>query len=124
VEPGHSLFAGGIWCPDAALLKALRRDVFYNVEEFEGLVNAPDFARHFQMDDDYKLKKVPAPFPADSPAAEWTKHKSYTAWGGVPDTFFDGDDAVQRAAQRMELLLPFNRFLNYTVDESTQPIDE
>jgi hypothetical protein len=106
------------------LLKALRRDVFYNVEEFEGIVNAPGFARHFQMDDEYMLKKVPAPFPADSPAAKWTKHKSYTAWGGVPDAFFDGADAVQRAARQMESLLPFNRFLNYTVDESTRSLDE
>ncbi|MDR1414893.1 MAG: DUF2461 domain-containing protein [Odoribacteraceae bacterium] len=120
VEPGNSLLAGGIWCPDSTLLKALRRDVFDNVEEFEAIVRAPEFLRHYHMDDGYKLKRVPPPFPVSAPAAEWTKLKSYTAWSGITDDFFDAPDALEQAADRLQLLLPFNQFLNYTVDESAR----
>jgi uncharacterized protein (TIGR02453 family) len=122
VEPGNSLFAGGIWCPGSgALLKALRQDVFGSFEEFESIVYAPAFARHFRMDKEWTLKRVPLPFPPDAPGAGWTKLKSYTASNGVPDDFFEGAGAVQRTVERLELLYPLNRFLNYTVDESTRP---
>ncbi|MDR2131432.1 MAG: DUF2461 domain-containing protein [Odoribacteraceae bacterium] len=123
VEPGNSLFAGGIWCPDTPLLKALRQDIFDNVEEFEAILRAPGFAHRYALDEESKLQRVPAPFPADSPAAAWTKYKRYTAACGVPDDFFDGDDAVERCADRLLLLHPFNRFLNYTVDETMRPRD-
>jgi uncharacterized protein (TIGR02453 family) len=121
VEPGNALLAGGIWCPDPALLKALRRDVFDNVEEFESIVHDPAFALHFRVDDDNTLQKVPSPFPREAPASRWVKYKSYTASSLLPGDFFDGDDAVQRVAARLKLLLPFNRFLNYTVDETMRP---
>lgn len=119
IQPGQSLFAGGIWCPDATLLKALRQDVFDNIEEFKSIIEDPAFARYYAMDGD-KLKKVPAPFPKDSPHAEWVKFKSYTAVSYVTDDLFYEIDAVKRCVERLKLLMPLNRFLNYTVDESMQ----
>jgi len=117
IEPGGSLFAGGIWCPDATLLKALRQDIFANVDEFTALLNDPEFSRHFSMDGE-KLKKVPAPFPKDDPASEWVKYKSYTPVNMVPDEFYFNGDPVKKSLERLRLLLPFNKFLNFTVDEA------
>ena len=42
----------------------------------------------------------------------------YTVEGDVDDAFFCGDGAAERVARRLALIVPFNRFLNYTVDES------
>ena len=42
IEPEGSLFAGGIWCPSPAMLKALRRDVYDNVEEFLAIIRNPE----------------------------------------------------------------------------------
>ncbi|HNX66259.1 MAG TPA: DUF2461 domain-containing protein [Bacteroidales bacterium] len=117
IEPGGSLFAGGIWCPDAALLKALRQDIFANVDEFTALLNDPEFSHHFSMDGE-KLKKVPAPFPKDEPGSEWVKYKSYTPVNMVPDEFYFKGDPVKKSLERLKLLLPFNKFLNFTVDET------
>lgn len=117
IEPGHSLLSGGIWCPEAPLLKALRRDVYDNIEEFLKIVQYPDFARYYHLDGE-KLKRVPAGYPADSPLGEWVKYKSYTVVNEVPDSFFTGKGAVAASADRLKLLIPFNRFLNYTIDES------
>jgi len=118
-EPDHSLFAGGIWCPDAPLLKVLRQDIFDNIDEFKSIIEDPKFARYFTMDGE-KLKKVPAPFPKDSPASEWVKYKSYTPVCLVPDDFFFGADATKKCLDRLKLLLPLNKFLNFTVDESVK----
>ena len=121
VQPGNCLLAGGIWCPDAALLKALRRDVFESFEEFESIVHAPAFARYYSLDEETSLKRVPPPFPADAPGARWTRLRSYTASCPLPDDFLDGEDAVERCAARLQLLYPLNRFLNYTVEETMAP---
>lgn len=117
IEPGNALFSGGIWCPDASLLKALRQDVFDNIEEFKSIVTQPDFARYYKVDGEM-LKKVPPPFPKDAPGSEWVKYKSYTATNLVPDSFFTEEGAVDRSVERLKLMLPFNRFLNYTVEET------
>lgn len=119
IEPGGSLFAGGIWCPSPAMLKALRRDVYDNVEEFLAIIRNPEFEKYYYMDGE-KLKKVPVPFPKDFPEAELLKYKTYTVTNRISDGFWEEDRLVKRCAERLKLLLPFNRFLNYTVDESMQ----
>lgn len=120
LEPGGSLFAGGIWCLDSPILKALRKDVYDNIEEFKSIVENPDFTRYYEMDKEDMLKKVPAPFLADFPDGEWLRMKKYICSGKVPDNFFEGKDIVERSRQRLELILPLNRFVNYTIDESMQ----
>lgn len=117
LEPGNSLLAGGIWCPPPSLLKALRMDIYGNIEEFTGILQDEQFARYYHLDGE-KLKKVPAPFPKDFPEAELLKYKYYTVECDETDAFFTGEDAVERVVERLALMLPFNRFLNYTVDET------
>lgn len=119
IEPGNSLLSGGIWCPEPALLKALRRDVYDNIEEFLSIIKHPDFAAWYALDGE-KLVKVPAPFPKDSPAGEWVKYKSYTATTMLPDQLLEQEDALERILERFRPLIPFNRFLNYTLDVSLQ----
>lgn len=117
LEPGASLLSGGIWCPPPALLKALRMDIYGNVEEFSEILHEPEFSKYYHLDGE-KLKKVPAPFPKDFPQADWLKYKYYVVTCNEKDSFFEGDGAVDRIVKRLSLILPFNRFLNYTVDES------
>ena len=117
MEPGRSALAGGIWCPPPSLLKALRMDIYGNVEEFSEILSDKEFARYYHLDGE-KLKKVPAPFPKDFPQAEWLKYKYYTVGCDVDDSLFEGEGAVGRVVERLALIVPFNRFLNYTVDES------
>lgn len=118
LEPGGSLFAGGVWHLDPPLLKALRQDIYDNMEEFVSIVEDPAFTRHYKMDDTYKLKRMPAPFPADAEGGEWLKHKNYTCSSFVEDDFFDADDALTESLKRLELIYPLNRFINYTIDET------
>ena len=34
LEPGGCLLSGGVWCPPPALLKALRKDIYENIEDY------------------------------------------------------------------------------------------
>ena len=117
VEPGNSLLAGGIWCPEPSLLKALRKDVYDNIDEFTGIIRDKEFQKYYVLDGE-KLKTVPAPFPKDFPEGELLKYKSYTIENKVPDSFFEGEDAIERIVKRLLVMQPFHRFLNYTVEET------
>ena len=45
IEPGNCMIGGGIWCPEPSLLKALRKDVYDNIDEFTGIIRDPEFQR-------------------------------------------------------------------------------
>lgn len=117
IEPGNSLLSGGIWCPEPSLLKALRKDVYDNIDEFTGIVRDKKFQKYYTLDGE-KLKTVPQPFPKDFPEGEMLKYKSYTVTNNIPDTFLERADAIEQIVERFALMQPFNRFLNYTVEET------
>jgi uncharacterized protein (TIGR02453 family) len=117
VQPGEAFLAGGIWCPDPALLKVLRREVHDRMDEFVSIVQNPRFTDYFALDASNKLKKVPAPFASDTPNADWLKYKSYAVTSPVSEAFFDRSDVVEQCVERFQRLIPLNRFLNEAVDE-------
>lgn len=119
IEPGNCLFGGGCYCPEPALLKRLRKDIYDNVEEFTSILREPVFLAEFkEIDPTDKLKKVPAPFPADFPEADLLKYKHYDVASVKPDAWFEQEGFVKEAARVLQKLSGFNRFLNYTIDEA------
>ena len=116
IEPGNCILSG-VWSPEPKLLRQLRQAVFDNVEEFQEIMEHPDFKRMYQGLDGEKLKIVPRPFPKDAPASEYVKYKDYIVLGHVNDNYFLDKDWEEKAVNDFRKLIPFNRFLNFTVDE-------
>lgn len=118
LEPGGSLFGGGLYCPEPALLKRVRQDIYDNVDEFKAILNEPEFKKEYTgLDGADKLKKVPVPFPSDFPDGDLLKYKHYDVVCRKPDSFFEGKDVEERIVAVLRKLYRFNHFLNYTVDE-------
>lgn len=118
LEPGGSLLGGGLYCPDGPLLKKLRQDIYDNIEEFVTILRSDNFRSEFTgIDGTDKLKRVPAPFPSDFPEGDLLKYKHYDVVTYKPDAFFEGPEAHDRMMEVFRKMYPFNRFLNYTVDE-------
>ena len=114
LEPNNCFISGGLWCPETAVLRIVREDVYTNLDEFKAIVNHSTFSKYFKLEDD-KLKKVPANFPKDSPDSEWVKYKSYLATCKLPDQFFEDSTLVEQSVKRMEALVPLVKFLNFSV---------
>lgn len=117
IEPGNVALSGGIWCPEPRLLKALRQAIYDNIDEWQEIVTAPELCNVYPSFVGETLKRVPNNFPSEGDHVEWVKRKDYTLWGVQPDSFIDNPDWVEEAARKLQLILPMNRFLNYTVDE-------
>ena len=116
LEPGGTFLAGGAYLPESNWLKAIRQEIAYCTEEFEGILNNPDFSRYFGTLEGEKLKKLPGGYAADHPAIEWLKHKSFLASHSCTDLQVVQPDFLQHCAGVFQALHPFDQFLNRAMD--------
>lgn len=117
LEPGGCLLSGGVWCPPPALLKALRKDIYENIEDFVAIMEKPAFKKTYPTMEGEVLKRMPAGYPSDFKYDEILRHKDFSVVSYKPDEFFFEPDWMDKAVEDFKLLYPFNQFLNYTVDE-------
>lgn len=117
LEPDNSLLSGGVWCPEPKLLKKLRQDIYDHIEEFVAIIEDPAFKTLYPELEGDVLKRMPAGYPVDSPYGYILKHKDFSVVCQKPDAFFSQPDWMDQSIACFEKLLPFNRFLSYTVDE-------
>jgi len=118
LDPAGCFIGAGVWCPQPNLLKVLRQSVYDNIEELNQIRTSPDFAQYFtSFYEEDKLKTVPRGFPKDFPDAELLKLKHYLVEYKLDSSFLESDDFILRVADIAKKAYPFNRFLNYTVDE-------
>nr|WP_290427127.1 DUF2461 domain-containing protein [Coprobacter tertius] len=117
IEPGNCLVSGGVWCPEPKLLKALRQSVFENYEEFLSIIENNKFKKVYPQFEGETLKIVPRPFPKDFIYPDLLKRKDYVVLSSKPDSLFLHSDWQDEVIDNFRVLMPFNEFLNYTVDE-------
>lgn len=118
IQPGHSLFAAGMWCPNTELLHVLRQEIYANYDELEEIFNQPLCKRYFRdFDTEYMLKKVPNGFPADSPHADWLKRKAFTISTPLSDEEVCAPDFLDHVTEIATAAKPINDFLNYTFEQ-------
>lgn len=116
LEPGASMLAGGAYLPESAWLKAIRQEIAYNFEEFKSILADKDFKRYFGEIEGEKLKRNPADYPADHPAIELLKQKSFLASHKPADTQVLSGDFLAHCSSVFKALSPFDRFLNRATD--------
>jgi uncharacterized protein (TIGR02453 family) len=80
LQPGEIYAGGGVWHPAKAWLDGFRRRVVDDLDGFRQIVEAPAFAEAFGAvsDDGESLKRVPAGYPPDHPAANLLRKKNVT----------------------------------------------
>lgn len=108
----------GIWCPDAPVLKKLRKAIVDNIEEWESIVETPPVADRFDILASSSLKTVPKGWPKDHPQARWLRMKDFglEAKAITPEFFLD-PSWPEKAADILRLTKPFVDFLNYSIAE-------
>lgn len=114
---GGSGLYGGIWCPDATMLRKLRYAIVDNIEEFEEIINNPEFIKYYPSWIGESLKNVPKGWDKNHPQANLLKLKEYGRLCSCKEAFFHDPSWVETAAHRFSLLKPLVDFLNYSLDE-------
>jgi len=118
VEPGECFLAGGIYMPSGPMLKAIRTEIFDNIEEFREIILAPDFVKHFgSRFGDEPLKSAPRGFPKDFAYMDYLKYKHYTVLKNEPDRIYQSREFMDEVIDVFKAMAPFNKFLNHAVSE-------
>lgn len=117
LQPNNQSFVGGgIWMPDATLLKQIRQEIDYNFEEFSTLLHKDDFKKTFGgLDKSEQLKKCPKGYSEDNPAIEYLKLKSFTTAAGISDKDMLNADLVERISDYFKTMKDFIDFLNRSI---------
>lgn len=117
IAPGEGFVSGGIYSPQPNVLKALREAVYHNIDEYLSIVDQKDYKRYFTEFFSEPLKTVPRGFPKDFEHADLLKSRHFSPSCPVSDDFWKSSNCVDEIIKRFKTLYPYNRFMNYTVDE-------
>ncbi|HEU4497347.1 MAG TPA: DUF2461 domain-containing protein [Flavobacterium sp.] len=114
IEKGKSFIGGGVWWPDNADLKKIRKEIAYFYEDLEEILEDKKFKKEFgslERNDTNSLKTAPKDYEKDHPAIEFLKLKSFTAGQAISDAMLSEADFVKKVSEKLVLLKPLNDFL-------------
>jgi uncharacterized protein (TIGR02453 family) len=114
IEPGKSMLAGGAYMPPSPWLKAIRREIAFNTDEFRKIISHKDFKNNFGEMEGEKLQRPPQGFDSGHPAIELLKMKSFLAVHYMDDKTLLDIGLVKHASAVFKAMYPFNAFLNRT----------
>lgn len=122
LEAGHvkdnTGIYGGMWCPDAAALRKIRRAIVDNSEEWLEIVNSPEMLRIYgkKWYGD-ALKTAPKGYDRDHELIEYLRLKDIGKFTCFNRGLFNDPSWPDRIADLSRPLIPLVKFLTYTVYE-------
>lgn len=108
---------GGVWCPESAVLKKLRKAIVDNIEEFRSIIDAPEMKKLYPGWYGTALKTAPKGYDRNHPDIDLLRLTEYGKMHALPRSFFDNPDWPEKLAPILLVLKPMNDFLNYSIDE-------
>lgn len=109
LEPGACGAAAGVWRPSTAALQAIRARVAAEPERWLAITSDPALAGMERFGE--RLKRVPAGYRADHPAAEELKWKDWGVWAPLSQQDVIARDALARIGAVYAAMRPMLGFL-------------
>ena len=111
VSTEEVLIGGGIYMPDALLLRAVREEIADHPRVFLRIVEAPSFRKAFGKLEGEQLKSMPKGFPPEHPAAEYIRYKQFLFRRKFPPQFSASARLLPAILDCFEKGMPLIRFL-------------
>ncbi|KAM0286716.1 hypothetical protein ACHAQH_000736 [Verticillium albo-atrum] len=133
VEPGKAFLGGGLWCPPADQVRALRESIDTRPARWRGILNNAAFKRTYlkgkgkgkgdeeavdafcKGNQENALKTKPKGWETDHRDIELLKLRSYTVGAKIEDGLFARGNAQERLKEMLAAMEPFITFLNRIV---------
>lgn len=110
-----SMWAGGIYNPDAPTLKAIRTDIYEHPQEYKSIIQNKEFTNTFQWFDGNKLSTAPKGFPKDFPDIELIKRKDFSFYRNIDEQTLYSDRLLEETINVFKQMKPFNDFMNRAI---------
>jgi len=115
IEPMESFIGGGVYMPKSKYLKAIRTNIYENIEKYKEIINNRDFKKYFNKVWGDKLKLAPKGFSKDFPDIELLKNKHFVVAHSVNDSFWTSRNLMDQLYKIFKAQLTFNKFINSAV---------
>ncbi len=116
LQNNASFIAGGVHMPPPPELNKIRKEIYYNIEEFKQIINEPKVKKYFKEISGDKLIRPPKDFPADFPDIELLKYKSYSFFENISQEQCLQADFFDFLIERFKLMKPLVKFMNRTLE--------
>ncbi len=117
LQNGESFVGGGIYVPDGEKIKAIRQELYYNMNDFLSILNKDSFKEFYNGIYDYgKLKKAPFGYDADYEHIEILKNKSFVVASPLNVTQMSNEEVISYTERAFYEMKPFVEFF-YTIND-------
>ena len=115
IQPGASFLAAGVWMPDAPVLQAIRREIYFNHINLRGILGKDNLNSMFNTMGDHQLKTAPKGYDKEHPAIDLLRFKSFVLSRSLSDKEVHSKDLAIKAAAVFKEMSPFIQFLNEAI---------
>jgi len=115
IEPGEIFVSGGIYMPEADILKAVREAIADEPDTFLGIINDPEFKKYFPELAGEKLKTIPKAYPRNHPHIELLRYTSYIVYRSLKESELYSSEITDKIRDIFAQLKKFNDFLNNVI---------
>ncbi|MDQ2752178.1 MAG: DUF2461 domain-containing protein [Bacteroidota bacterium] len=120
IEPGNnSIIGGGVWMPEADVVKKIRQEIDYSFDELSGIIHKKTFGKMYgdiYTNKEVKLIRPPKGYDDTNKAIEYLKLKSFIATKTLKDEELTHKNVVKTITESLEALQPLLRFLNKAIE--------
>jgi uncharacterized protein (TIGR02453 family) len=117
IQPGNSFLAGGIWMPEAEVLKKIRKEIDFSGAQLQQIEHSPSFKKLFSGIEGEKLKTSPRDYEASHPYIDYLKLKSFTVSHPISDQAILTGAFIKFALDGFYAMKPFIDFLSQALEE-------
>ncbi len=121
IQPGGSFLAGGVYHPEAKVLKGIREGIDYDAQSLRDVIGSDEFMTQFGEMGGDKLKTAPKGYAKDHPDIDLLRHKSFLMSKNLSDDDILAEDFVQKALKVYGAMVPLNTYLNQAIGEVVEP---
>jgi len=118
LEPDKSFIGGGIYMPESNILKAIRTEIFENIDEFKNIISREKFRKYFPEIYGEKLTLAPKGFPKNFEEIDLLKYKHYAVAYTVDNSFWFENELFENLMDIFYAQYPLNKFLNRAVSKA------
>jgi len=111
VSDQEAAIGGGVYAPGPEMLLAIRQHIAAKHEELRRILRAAPVVKLLGEVQGEKLTRVPKGFPADHPAADLLRFKSYILYVTLPPEIAATPEFYGEILKRFKAMAPFLKFL-------------
>jgi uncharacterized protein (TIGR02453 family) len=118
-EPGQAFVGGGLWMPDAGVIKKVRQEIDYCFDEFSKIIKNKKFVAQYkslEITDETSLSREPKGYEKDNPAIQFIKLKSWLATTPLTDAELTDKNLQKKIVAAFDALQPLIEFLNRAIE--------